>query len=146
MIRKAAGMALAAGVLDGGYTLWTFTDDAVNRPQVRALLPKMTEVEDPRCLGDDPNEARRSAGTRGFVEVEARTLDDRTAKVRVDLAPGNPLRPLTWEDIEAKFADCAASAGLEQGVADRLYGYLRRLDDCEDLAGLLEAMRNPTPA
>lgn len=138
--------ALAAGVLDGRYTLWTFTDEAVNRPQVRALLPKMTEVEDPRCLGDDPNEAKRSAGTRGFVEVEARTLDGRASKVRVDLAPGNPLRPLTWEDIEAKLADCAASAGLEQRVAGRLYGYLRRLDDCEDLAKVLEAMRNPARA
>jgi 2-methylcitrate dehydratase PrpD len=33
--------ALAAGVLDGEYTLWSFTDEAVNRVPIRGLLARV---------------------------------------------------------------------------------------------------------
>jgi 2-methylcitrate dehydratase PrpD len=63
--------ALAVGVLYGQSTLWSFTDEAVKRPQVHYLLTRICIGEDPRCAGDDPLFETRSSGSRGFEEVEA---------------------------------------------------------------------------
>ena len=105
--------ALAAGIFDGEYTLWSFTDEAVNRPPIHDLLGRICVREDPRCAGNDPLLETRSSGSRGYVEVEALRTDGRCETVRVDHAPGHPCRELTWEDISAKFMDCAAQARID---------------------------------
>ena len=134
--------ALAAGVLDGQSTLWSFTDEAVRRPTVRAVLEKVKVIEDDRCFGDDPAERKKSIGTRGYYEVEAGTRGGATANVRVDKAPGHPLRELSWDDLRAKFIDCARTAGVSADAAS-LYESLRGLRDCADVAALVDRMRNP---
>ena len=98
---------LAAGMLDGKYELSTFTDDAVRRGDITSLYGRITAVEDPACRGDDPQFEKRSSGSRGFVEVEVSLKDGRRGKTRVDHAPGHPRRELTWDDLRAKFVDCA---------------------------------------
>jgi 2-methylcitrate dehydratase PrpD len=125
--------ALAAGVLDGQYTLWSFTDAAVNRPRIRDLLPRIRVSENPRCAGNDPLLETRSSGSRGFVEVEAVLTDGRRDAVRVDQAPGHPGRELTWADIAAKFMDCAAQARIDPRKAERALGILKRLETCADV-------------
>ena len=87
--------ALAAGVLDWTYTLWSFTDEAVHRAPIRDLLARICVREDPRCADNDPLLETRSSGSRGFVEVEAMLKDGRRETVRVDQAPGHPARELT---------------------------------------------------
>src|SRR5688572_23604450 len=99
--------ALAAGVLDGNYSLWTFTDEAVRRPEIDALYARIHAHEEPSCRGDDPQFEKRSSGSRGFVEVEVRLRDGRAQKIRVDQAPGTPGRELSWHDLQRKFIDCA---------------------------------------
>lgn len=136
--------ALVVGVLDGKYSLWSFTDEAVRRPQVRALLPKMEQIEDEYCLGGDPSQLTKSWGSRGFVEVEAKTTDGRSAKVRIDLAPGHPKRELTWDEIGEKFKDCATTAGLTPAVASHLMLRLGDLRSARDMQSLLMAMRPET--
>jgi 2-methylcitrate dehydratase PrpD len=135
--------ALAVGVLDGKYTLWSFTDEAVRRPAVRAMLGKIEVIEDERCFGDDPAERAKSIGTRGYYEVEARTRSGATATVRVDRAPGHPTRELSWQDLREKFVDCAQTAGLSAADAPRLYEDLRNLRQCADVGALVDRMRNP---
>jgi 2-methylcitrate dehydratase PrpD len=134
--------ALASGVLDGQYTLWSFTDEAVRRPTVRAVLEKVKVIEDERCFSDDPAERKKSIGTRGYYEVEACTRDGATASIRVDKAPGHPLRELSWDDLRAKFIDCAQTAGVRADAA-QLYESLRQLRDCADVGALVDEMRNP---
>ena len=124
---------LAAGVLDGQYTLWSFTDEAVNRTPIRDLLERVCVQEDPRCAGDDPLLETRSSGSRGFVEVEAMLSDGRHETVRVHQAPGHPSRELTWEDIAAKFTDCAAQARLDLGKATQALRILEGLETCVDI-------------
>jgi 2-methylcitrate dehydratase PrpD len=125
--------ALAAGILDGQYTLWSFTDEAVNRAPIRDLLARIGVVEDPRCAGDDPWLETRSSGSRGFVEVEALRSDGRRETERVDQAPGHPSRELTWDDIAAKFVDCAAQARVDAGKAKRALDILEQLETCIDV-------------
>ena len=131
---------LAAGVLDGGYALSSFTDAAVRRGEIAALYERITAVEDPACRGDDPNFEKRSSGSRGFVEVEVKLKDGRSARTRVDHAPGHPTRELGWEDLQSKFADCASQGAIPTVRAhqafDKLAG-LERLGDVRELFALL---------
>ncbi|GAA4327589.1 MmgE/PrpD family protein [Pigmentiphaga soli] len=133
---------LAAGLLDGRYTLGTFTDEAVNRPAIAALYDRIDAREDESCrdLGDPAYESR-SSGSRGWVTVELELRDGRRAALRVDKAPGHPSRELSWQDIEAKFTDCAASARLSADVAERAFAQLRELERCPDIAALVDTLR-----
>jgi 2-methylcitrate dehydratase PrpD len=135
--------ALAAGVEDGGYTLASFSDAAVQRPAVAALLDRVAAHEDARCGGEDPDLERRSSGTRGFVEVEVRLRDGRRDQVRVDEAPGAPSRELVWSDVEAKFRDCAAQCGLAPTAVDAAFAQLRDLESVADLRPLIALLRPP---
>jgi 2-methylcitrate dehydratase PrpD len=118
---------LAAGILDASYSIWTFTDEAVRRPAIAALLPRIKVVEDPACVADDADWRNRSYSSRGVVRLEARTTDGRTAATEVHFPPGNPARPLGWDDMAAKFADCAAYAGVRPAPASEAFGILRHL-------------------
>lgn len=132
--------SLAAGVLDGRYTLWSFTDEAVHRPAIHALLKKIEAREDPRCGGNDPLLETRSSGSRGFVEVEATMTDGCRDVVRVRNAPGHPSRELGWKDLEAKFMDCAAHAPIDKGNAERAFARLGRLEDCADVSDIVRLL------
>jgi 2-methylcitrate dehydratase PrpD len=129
--------ALAAGVLDGQYSLWSFTDEAVNRAPIHDLLGRICVGEDPRCAGNDPLLETRSSGSRGFVEVEAVLTDGRRERVRVDKAPGHPSRELTWDDIAAKFMDCAAQAHIDLRQAKQALGIFEHLETCPDIGQIV---------
>lgn len=75
---------LAAGVLDGKYALWTFTDAAVRRQEIESLYERIDVTEDPACRGNDPQFEKRSSGSRGLVEVEVRLRDGRSDRIRVE--------------------------------------------------------------
>jgi 2-methylcitrate dehydratase PrpD len=133
--------ALAAGALDDRYALRTFTDEAVQRPAIAALLERIVASEDPRCRGDDPLFEMRSPGSRGFVEVELILKNGLRDSVRIDRPPGHPARELSWDDIEAKFADCATHAHLPLDRAARAFESIRALDRIDDVTQLLALLR-----
>lgn len=133
--------ALAAGVLDDAYTLWTFGDEAVQRPAVRPLLARIAVAEDSRCAVGDPHAATRGPSRRGFVEVHATTADGRHAVQRVDVLPGSPEQELTWEDVRAKFLDCAQAAQLDPARAQSALDHLMQLDANTDVEALLKRLQ-----
>jgi len=133
--------ALAAGILDGKYSLWTFTDGAVQRPAIAALLERVTVREDARCAEGDPLFETRSPGSRGFVEVEVFLKNGARDAVRVDRPPGHPSRELSWADIEAKFMDCAAYCGLPRENAAAAFSKLRALERCSDFREVTRSLR-----
>ncbi|HEX6005964.1 MAG TPA: MmgE/PrpD family protein [Burkholderiales bacterium] len=133
--------ALAAGVLDGRYGLWSFTDEAVQRPAIAPLLERIEAREDPRCAGDDRALERLSPGSRGFVEVQVVLKNGVRDTLAVERPPGHPSRELTWDDIEAKFADCAAYARMPAESASRAFACLRQLETLADIATLIELLR-----
>ncbi len=134
--------ALAAGVLDGNYSLWTFTDEAVRRPEIDALYARIGAHEDASCRGDDPQFDKRSSGSRGFVQVEVRLLDERAQTMRVDQAPGAPGRELTWNDLQRKFIDCARqSQRIGEGKAAQAFATIQKLDELDDIGTLIEMLR-----
>ena len=128
-------------MLDGKYELATFTDAAVRRGAIESLYAHITAVEDPACRGDDPQFEKRSSGSRGYVEVEVVLKDGRTGKTRIDHPPGHPQRELSWEDIHAKFMDCAGQSqrvsGHDAGAAFEAIRKLEQLPDIRQIADLL---------
>ena len=129
--------AMAAGVLDGKYSLWTFSDTAVRRPEIEALYPRIECREDPRCGASDPKLATLAAGARGFVEIEVHLKDGRHDVMRIDAAPGHPKYPLSWSDLEQKFLDCAAHGGVEPSQTGHAFESLKELQDCADLGEII---------
>jgi 2-methylcitrate dehydratase PrpD len=135
--------ALAAGVLDDRYALSTFTDEAVRRPTIAALLPRVTAKEDDTCRGDDPDFEHRSPGSRGFVEIELTLKSGLRDTVRIVHPPGHPTRELSWADIESKFDDCAAYAHLPHERAVAALRHIRALEEIQDVNQFLACMRMP---
>jgi 2-methylcitrate dehydratase PrpD len=133
---------LAAGVLDGRYSLATFTDEAVRRPEIDVLYERIDAHEDEACRGDDPEFEKRSSGSRGFVTVEVRLRDGRSKSVRVDKAPGSPARELSWEELKAKFMDCARSAPhTNEARAEEAFEAIRGLERSTDVRTLIDQLR-----
>ncbi|MDH5534952.1 MAG: MmgE/PrpD family protein [Betaproteobacteria bacterium] len=130
--------SLAAGVLDGEYTLWSFSDEAVRRPEIAPLLKRIDAHEDARCAGGDAR--ARSSGSRGHVEVIATLHDGRAETVRVDRAPGHPQRELTWDDLRGKFLDCAAHAGLARAPTEAAFERITRLETCDDVGEIVNLL------
>ena len=128
---------LAVGVVDGRFDLAAYSDAGVARPAIGALLPRMGKSEDTRCLGGEADPGARSSGTIGFVEVTARRRDGAEETVRVDKPIGSPERALGWTDLEAKFHDCAAQAGLASNSAAGSFAAWRALRQCSDVGRLL---------
>jgi 2-methylcitrate dehydratase PrpD len=133
---------LAAGLLDGTYTLWTFTDEAVRRNEIAALYSRIDAHESPLCRGDDPEFDKRSSGSRGFVEVEVHLRNGRSDKIRIDKAPGSPARELTWDGLEMKFMDCARHSRTMSDVkAQQALELVRGLDALDDIAPLVTLLK-----
>ena len=131
---------LAAGVLDGVFDLAAYADQGVARPAIAELLPRMAKREDPVCFGDDPDPSSRSSGTIGYVEVTARRRDGAEATVRVDKPTGAPEKELSWDDLEAKFHDCAVQTGMARATAAKSFAAWRDLRHAEDINALLEPL------
>jgi 2-methylcitrate dehydratase PrpD len=129
---------LAAGVLDGGYALGSFTDEAVRRDGIQRLYERIDAHEDASSRGDDPDFDKRSSGSRGFVEVEIELANGTRDTLRIDQPPGHPARELNWDDLNAKFTDCAAQAGLAPDRAQRAFQLITRLETLDDVSAVLD--------
>ncbi len=126
--------AIAAGVLDGKFSLDSFSDDAVRRPAIAALYERIDAHETPASRGDDPQFEKRSSGSRGFVEVEVHLKDGRKDQVRVDVPPGSPSRALTWDELHEKFRDCARQAPrISDATAEAAFAAIKNLPAVADI-------------
>ncbi len=133
---------LAAGALDGKYALDSFTDAAVRRREITELYARIDAAEDPSCQGDDPQFEKRSSGSRGFVEVEVRLRDGRSDQIRVDKAPGSPGRDMSWDELKAKFIDCARQSGrIAEKPAVQAFEMIRRLEQTDDIGKVVDLLR-----
>ena len=128
---------LAAALLDGKCSLWTFTDEAVRRREITALYDRIDAAENPACRGDDPLFETRSSGSKGFVEIEIHLRNGKSAKIRVDKAPGSPTRALSWDDLREKFMDCARHSGrIADAPAVQAFDIIQKLEGTKDIAGV----------
>ena len=96
---------LASALVDGRLTLDAFTADALARPDVRTLLPRIRMRPDPDQPGDTNVDA---VPLRATVTVRLSGGGERSRTVREPR--GHPCRPLDCDALHAKFVDCASRA------------------------------------
>jgi 2-methylcitrate dehydratase PrpD len=132
--------ALAVGVLDGDFSLAAFTDAGVARAEIRSLLELTHASEDPECSPGDPEGRTASAGTRGFVEVTVELTDGRRETRQVTIPPGAPARPISDDELRAKFRACASFAGLRDERAEALLDRIETIADAADISGLVDLL------
>ena len=133
--------SIAAAVLDGKFSLWSFSDEAVRRAEIAALYDRIDAHETPTSRGDDPQFDKRSSGSRGFVEVEVLLKDGRRDQLRVDVPPGSPSRELSWEELQAKFMDCARQAPrISTASAAAAFAAIRDLQAVADIHSIVQQL------
>jgi 2-methylcitrate dehydratase PrpD len=122
----------AVTLLDGKVTLESFTDEQVNRPEVRRLMRKVQRyrIEDSRTF----------AGTVGYNDLTVRTARGEF-KMHVDKTPGSPVWPVSEAERDEKFLDCAGFA--LSGAEAR--GLLDLLLNCRSLADVGPLVRSTVP-
>ncbi len=123
----------AAVLLDGKLTMETFTDAMVQRPAIRALMPKVERFRIPH--------EKTFSGTTGYNDIEIETTRG-TFKLHIDRVPGSPAWPMTPADREEKFLDCAGRV-LGSAGAKKLFETAER---CGQLANIHELTRATVPS
>lgn len=122
----------AAVLLDGKLTMETFTDAMVQRPEIRALMPKVERFYIPS--------EKTFSGITGYSEIEIETRRG-TFKKHEDRVPGSPEWPMTPTDRAEKFLDCAGRV-LGSSGAKQL---LEMTEHCGQLKSVAELARATVP-
>ena len=129
---------VAAALLDGRVTLSHFTDEAVRRPALQSLLRRVEYRV--------PDDWQKGAGPwkqgHGRVQVQ---LKDGSVRQGVTTAPkGDAANPMSDEELETKFLECAGLVLGEAGAKDVL-GLIRSFERLDDVRRLAERLAGPAP-
>ncbi len=122
---------MAIGVLDRAAGIAQFVDAKVREPRAQALMERVHVHVDPEIEALGYNEMR--------MTVAITLRDGRTLSGRADAAKGHPRKPMSQEDLTAKFLDCAGLV-MSRERAETLLAHLwdiRMIDRAADLAPML---------
>ncbi|MBV0882295.1 MmgE/PrpD family protein [Noviherbaspirillum sp. L7-7A] len=117
----------AAGLIFGRAGEHEYADEIVNRHDVVALRSKVEAIVD-----DSIDEAS--------ADLTIETTDGRALHVFVEHAIGSVERPMSDEQLKAKFVDQSAPV-IGQQKAEQAFALAMRLADCADAKELLQAAR-----
>jgi 2-methylcitrate dehydratase PrpD len=123
---------VSAALLDRTVGLAQFADERVRRADIQAFMPKVR-------MFVHPEQTTRECLPTRFSEVTITLRGGRKLVKRVSLAKGQPRNPLTIDELEVKFRDCAARV-LPGERIDAVLASVRALeavDDVREVARLL---------
>jgi len=115
---------VVAVALDGRAGIHQYTDEAVQRPEARALMQRVTTIP-----VDGPLQSRVIVKLRGGDEVEATATRSH----------GSPADPLTDDERLGKFHECAATLA-SPAQRDRIVELTARLDSLPAIRELTAAL------
>jgi 2-methylcitrate dehydratase PrpD len=122
---------LAAALVDGALPMSAFTDEMVMRPALQALLRAVHAQE----ADGDPV----SVETPRFADVTLTLTDGRKLQRRVQYPRGAAANPMTYDELDAKFRDCASLSLQEKSVEQALH-MLHEVDHLPDVRGLMAVL------
>jgi 2-methylcitrate dehydratase PrpD len=111
-----------------------FTDEIVNRADVRAMIGKVN-------FGVDP-EAEAAGYDKMTTILEITLRDGRVIRDRADFGKGSPAIPMSYDEVADKFRECAAYSRWPKARAERVVETVRHLEavkDVRELAALLSS-------
>jgi 2-methylcitrate dehydratase PrpD len=116
----------AAALLDGEITLESFTDEKVQRPEIRGLMSKVHR----RHVGGEGS----FNAHHGYTDIEILTSRSRHG-LRADKTPGSRAWPLSKSEIRQKFIGCVRMVE-DQALAEAIFQALEGFATSQD-AGML---------
>lgn len=122
---------VAAALVDGAVPMSAFTDQQVMRPALQTLLRKVHARE----VEGDPV----SVETPRFAEVTLTLAGGRKVQKRVQYPRGAAANPMTQEELDAKFRDCAAVC-LPAPAVEEALAMLHGIDRLPDLGALMTVL------
>jgi 2-methylcitrate dehydratase PrpD len=120
------GYLLGRAMINGKVSLDDFTDAAVREPPM-VDFAKRVHITLNSALTDS-SEIRPS-------NVEIRLKDGRTLSRYVEYSKGGPQAPLSLQELQAKFSDCAKRV-IDSGPMGAVVEYVGKLDSLEDVRPL----------
>src|ERR1700678_3314053 len=119
---------MAVLLLYGKAGLTEFTDEVVNRPEVQEMIRRID-------FGVDP--VAEAAGYNKMTTIiEIKLKDGSLISGRADVAKGNPANPMSYDEVAAKFLDCAAFAKWPAAKGKAIVEIVRKLEDAPHLGAL----------
>ena len=123
---------VSAALLDGKVVIDTFTDARRFAPDIEQMLGKVHIILDPSI---DPYDFATA-----WCQVTVRLKDGTSYSARCDKPPGHFMRPISLEEHEVKFRECAKRV-LEEPAVDHVLEVVRSLEHLQDVASLLQMLR-----
>ena len=100
----------------------------VNRPAVQEMIARVN-------FGVDP--VAEAAGYNKMTTIIGIKLKDgRTVSGRADFAKGSPADPMSFDEVAAKFTDCASFAKWPASKAKAIVSTVRRLEELRNIRDL----------
>ncbi len=119
---------MAALLLYRKAGLREFTDEVVNRPAVQQMIARVK-------FGVHP--VAEAAGYHKMTTILKLNLKDgRVIEGRADFGKGSPAIPMSYDDVAAKFLDCAGYAKWPESKAKAIVEQVRKLEQVADVRKL----------
>lgn len=119
---------MASCILYRKAGLQEFRAEVVNRPEVKAMIERVH-------FGVHPD--AEAAGYNKMTTILAIKLrSGRTVVGRADFGKGSPANPMSFEEVAAKFLDCAAFAKVPAQKAKSIVQLVAKLEEVADLKTL----------
>jgi 2-methylcitrate dehydratase PrpD len=123
---------MAILLLDGRAGLAEFTDEAVAREDVKAMIERIDFVID---------EIAEAAGYHLMTTIiDIELSDGRKISGRADFGKGSPAFPMTYDEVAGKFRENVAFAGMPSDRADEIIELVSRVEDLPSLDRLSELL------
>ena len=124
---------MSALLLYGKAGLNEFTDEVVNRPEVQTMISRVH-------FGVHP--VAEAAGYNKMTTIiDIHLRDGRTISGSADFGKGSPANPMSYDEVAAKFLDCAAFAKWPGDNAKVIVDMVRKLEGLPDVRTLTALCR-----
>ncbi|MDQ3560316.1 MAG: MmgE/PrpD family protein [Pseudomonadota bacterium] len=123
---------MAILLLDRRGGLNEFTDEAVERADVRRMIEKVEFVIDERA------EAAGYHKMTTYLDIEL--MDGRQISGLADFGKGSPAFPMSYDEVAEKFRECAEYARWAKSRAEDVVGMVRDLEDIGEIGRLTAAL------
>lgn len=116
---------MAILLLKGHAGLAEFTDEVVNRPDVKAMIEKIDFVVD--------DVAEKAGYHKMTTIIDIELNDGKKISGRADFGKGSPANPMSYEEVAFKFRENADYAGVSKTVADEVVNLVRDLETVKSI-------------
>ena len=132
--------AFSRALLDGEVHMGHLTDEAVNEPEVRKWMEKVRVFHnsDLEKVSNQYPEEQGPHAERMIIRLK----DGGIIQEEETFILGMANRPLSFQEVESKYRDCGAVAGLKARKIEQIISLIGHLEDHENVSLLMNQLNN----